>query len=90
LSLTSSSGTLTSATTNIRSASSSLAAASSRTRASTPATASSSALAHTLTHAGMGLYGWGGDLRKLSSLKFFHNISDASATLVLINIDIGG
>jgi hypothetical protein len=91
LSLTSSSRTLTSATANTGSASSSLAAASSCTSAST--SASSSALTHTLTHtlihACMARYRRGGDFREFTPLEFFHDISDASRTLVLINIDLG-
>jgi hypothetical protein len=37
----------------------------------------------------MDLYGWSSDLGELSSLKFFHNVSDAFSSLVLINLDLG-
>jgi hypothetical protein len=37
----------------------------------------------------MNRYGGATDLRELPSLEFFHDISDASSFLVLINIDLG-
>src|SRR5690606_12504089 len=73
--------------------------------ASSPATASSHALAaapssaatspHALTalttraHAGMSRYGCTSDLLKLATLELLHHVSDATCSLILINIDIG-
>jgi hypothetical protein len=91
--LTSTSCTLASASANTGSTSCTLAATLSGTSASTTAaTAPSSALTNgtlTLTHAGMNRYGGAADLHELSTLKFFHDISDTTSTLVLVNIDLG-
>jgi hypothetical protein len=38
----------------------------------------------------MAWYGGSGDFREFSPLEFFHDIFDASPSLVLINIDLGG
>jgi len=38
----------------------------------------------------MARYRGTGDFREFSLLEFFHDISDASSSQVLINIDLGG